>query len=76
MKAYIRFLVNQFSRDLKNQTKQLTFLFVVLMFLLILHEYPDLLVLTYVVIYPISYIVINSIRYFYGKSKNKQAANE
>lgn len=76
MIGYIQFLINSFSMDIKSLTKQLTFLFIFLMLLLIFRDNPELLVVTYVVIYPISYIVVSYIRYAQFKRNEEQISNE
>lgn len=72
---YIQFTISSFSKDSKSHTKQLTFLFIFLMLLLVFRDNPELLVVTYVVIYPISYIVVSYIRYAQFKRNEEQISN-
>ncbi|MFC6463544.1 hypothetical protein ACFP65_00805 [Marinilactibacillus sp. GCM10026970] len=58
MNRYVTFTKHKFFEDKCNQQKQLVFLVIFLILLFLLRDRLDLFLITYTVIYPISYLLI------------------
>lgn len=57
MNRYVEFTKHKFLEDKCNQQKQLVFLMIFLILLFLLRNRLDLFLITYTVIYPISYLL-------------------